>query len=105
MILMQLHVTPWTESTPPTESALREILTREGLDFYSWSNGPYDIYAPHAHAYDKVIYVVRGSITFQLIDLGQWHTLNAGDRLDLPAGIIHAAEVGVEGVVCLEAHC
>ena len=101
---MQLKITPWTEPTPPTESALRELLTREGLDFYAWSNDAYDIYAPHTHPYDKVIYVVRGSITFQLIELGQWHKLNAGDRLDLPAGIVHAAEVGADGVVCLEAH-
>lgn len=99
---MELRVTPWIESVPPTESALRDLLTREGLDFYAWSNGAYDIYPPHTHPYDKVIYVVRGSITFQLIELGQWHKLNAGDRLDLPAGIVHAAEVGAEGVVCLE---
>ena len=101
---MQLRVTSWTEPAPPTESALREKLTREGLDFSSWSNGPYDIYAPHTHSYDKVIYVAFGSITFQLVELGTWHKLNAGDRLDLPAGIAHAAEVGAEGVVCLEAH-
>jgi len=102
--MMNLKITPWTDHTPPTESTLREKLTREGLDFYAWSNGPYDIYAPHTHSYDKVIYVVRGSITFQLIELGQWHKLKAGDRLDLPAGIVHAAEVGEDGVVCLEAH-
>ena len=101
---MDLKITPWTDPTPPTESALSDILTREGLDFYAWSNGAYDIYAPHTHNYDKVIYVVRGSITFQLIELGQWHKLNAGDRLNLPAGIVHAAEVGEDGVVCLEAH-
>jgi uncharacterized protein YjlB len=102
---MELRITPWTETTAPPESALRARLTREGLDFYAWSNGPYDVYAPHVHDYDKVIYVVRGSITFQLVGLGTWHKLNAGDRLDLPAGIVHAAEVGAEGVVCLEAHC
>ena len=82
-----------------------DLTPPEELDFYVWSNGAYDIYAPHTHPYDKVIYVVRGSITFQLIELGQWHKLNAGDRLDLPAGIVHAAEVGADGVVCLEAHC
>ncbi len=101
---MQLRSTPWIESSHPPESALRELLTREGLDFYAWSNSPNDIYAQHTHPYDKVIYVVRGSITFQLIQLGQWHKLKAGDRLDLPAGIVHAADVGAEGVVCLEAH-
>jgi hypothetical protein len=31
-------------------------------------------------------------------------TLNAGDRLELPAGTLHDAIVGPRGVVCLEAH-
>ncbi len=30
--------------------------------------------------------------------------LAAGDRLDLPAGTVHEAEVGPDGVTCLEAH-
>jgi quercetin dioxygenase-like cupin family protein len=98
-----LH-TPWAEDTPPDEARLRQILDAEGLDYYSWSNGPYDIYAPHKHSYDKVIYCVRGSITFQLIEAGTWFKLDPGDRLDLPAGIVHAAEVGEQGVTCLEAH-
>jgi quercetin dioxygenase-like cupin family protein len=76
----------------------------EGLSPYSWSNGPHDVYAAHSHGYDKVIYVVRGSITFGLPDLGKQLTLKAGDRLDLPASIVHDARVGADGVVCLEAH-
>jgi quercetin dioxygenase-like cupin family protein len=76
----------------------------EGLDPYLWSNGPHDIYAAHTHGYDKVIYVVSGSITFGLPELGQNLMLKAGDRLDLPAGTVHDAVVGSQGVVCLEAH-
>ena len=30
--------------------------------------------------------------------------LQAGDRLELPAGIVHDAVVGPVGVLCLEAH-
>jgi hypothetical protein len=30
--------------------------------------------------------------------------LHPGDRLDLPAGVLHNAAVGRSGVVCLEAH-
>ncbi|MDQ7030941.1 MAG: hypothetical protein Q9O62_14800 [Ardenticatenia bacterium] len=48
--------------------------------------------------------MVRGSITFHLPESGEDLTLGPGDRLDLPAGIRHAATVGPEGVVCLEAH-
>ena len=102
---MKTHqVTPWADSTTPTESTLWQIMAEEGLSPYSWSNGPHDIYAAHTHGYNKVIYVVRGSITFGLPELGQKLTLNAGDRLDLPDGIVHDAVVGSQGVVCLEAH-
>lgn len=76
----------------------------EGLDPYSWSNGPSDVYSSHSHSYDKVIYVVQGSITFVLPKLGKSLTLKTGDRLDLPAGVVHNANVGSEGVVCLEGH-
>ncbi|HXF85846.1 MAG TPA: hypothetical protein VNK49_10715 [Anaerolineales bacterium] len=98
------RVTPWPDPVPPTESTLRQLMAQEGLSPYSWSNGPHDVYAAHTHSYNKVIYVVRGSITFGLPELGQRLTLKAGDRLDLPAGIVHDAVVGAEGVVCLEAH-
>jgi len=98
------HITPWVGSTTPTESTLRQLCADEGLHPYPWSNGPHDTYAAHIHAYDKVIFVARGSITFGLPELGQRFTLTAGDRLDLPAGTVHDAVVGAEGVVCLEAH-
>ena len=98
------QVTPWADSTAPTQSTLWQIMVDEGLSPYSWSNGPHDIYAAHTHGYDKVIYVVRGSITFGLPELGQRLTLKAGDRLDLPAGTVHDAVVGSQGVVCLEGH-
>jgi len=98
------QVTTWADSTAPTQSTLWQIMVDEGLSPYSWSNGPHDIYAAHTHGYDKVIYVVRGSITFGLPELGQSLTLKAGDRLNLPAGTIHDAVVGSQGVVCLEAH-
>jgi quercetin dioxygenase-like cupin family protein len=99
-----LSVTPWTSPEPVTEMAIRKILSAESLDPYSWSNGPGDVYSAHSHAYNKVIYVVRGSITFGLPDENRKITLNPGDRLDLPAGVVHDAIVGQSGVVCLEAH-
>jgi uncharacterized protein YjlB len=98
------HVTPWADPVPPTESTLMHLYTEQGLHPYSWSNGPHDAYTAHSHLYDKVIYVVRGSITFGLPELGLELILNPGDRIDLPAGTIHNAVVGAQGVVCLEAH-
>ncbi len=79
-------------------------MVSEGLSPYAWSNGPHDVYAPHSHSYNKVIYVVEGSITFGLPELGKHVSMRPGDRLDLPAGVVHEAQVGPEGVVCLEGH-
>ena len=100
----ETRVTRWTASVAPTEQALRVLFEEEGLQPYSWANGPLDRYAPHRHDFDKVIYVVRGSITFRLPRSGKSLELKAGDRLDLPSGIEHDALVGEEGVRCLEAH-
>ena len=86
------------------ESSLRERMRAEGLNPYSWSNLPHDRYSPHRHPYGKVIYVVSGSIEFGLPELGESVDLHAGDRLDLPSGVMHAAVVGPEGVHCLEGH-
>jgi uncharacterized protein YjlB len=97
-------VTPWSESAAPTQAELQQLMADEGLSPYSWSNGPFDVYAAHSHSYNKVIYVVQGSITFGLPELGKQLTLKVGDRLDLPAEVVHDAHVGAQGVVCLEAH-
>jgi quercetin dioxygenase-like cupin family protein len=79
-------------------------LRAEGLHPSSWSNGPDDRYGVHDHGYDKIIVTVSGSITFGLPDRGETVTLDAGDRLELPAGTSHHASVGPLGVTCLEAH-
>ncbi len=76
----------------------------EGLDPGSWGNGPGDVYAAHAHGYDKVLVCAAGSIVFGLPRAGTRVALGVGDRLDLPAGTDHDAVVGPTGVTCLEAH-
>jgi uncharacterized protein YjlB len=85
-------------------SVLRDRLAADGLSAGAWSNGPGDRYAVHAHAFDKVLVVERGSIVFGLPGLGRSVALDVGDRLDLPAGTGHDAAVGGSGVTCLEAH-
>jgi quercetin dioxygenase-like cupin family protein len=79
-------------------------LREEGLSPGGWANGPGERYGAHAHTYDKVIVVERGSIRFGLPASGATVDLVAGDRLDLPAGTNHDAMVGATGVSCLEAH-
>ena len=99
-----VFVTPWPDTAVPSEQIIRDCLGDENLKPYRWSNGPHDIYGAHEHPYNKVIYVVSGSITFRLPETGTQLTLFEGDRLDLPQGTVHSAEVGPKGVVCLEAH-
>jgi quercetin dioxygenase-like cupin family protein len=101
----EAKLTPWLGVAQPNEETLRSLLKAEGLDAYRWSNGPGDRYAAHRHPFHKVIYCVEGSITFTLPELDSRSLLmTPGDRLDLPAGVLHAALVGEQGVVCLEAH-
>jgi len=102
MSLERVAVRRWQAEAPPDEALVQALLAEEGLEAFGWGNAAGEIYPPHIHGYDKVIYVVEGSIAFGLPD-GRID-LQAGDRLDLPAGVEHAASVGPQGVCCLEAH-
>lgn len=94
----------WKEKDPPTETELRRLYAQENLSPYAWSNGPGDTYAAHAHGYHKVLMVASGTITWIFPDSGQAIETFPGDRINLPAGVLHAARVGPQGVTCLEAH-
>src|SRR5579883_3131497 len=91
----------WSGGGAPSEAAVREVFAAEGLQPHSWSNGPGDRYAAHAHPYHKVLFCLAGSIRFVLAD-GMPLDLRPGDRLDLPPGTLHSAIVGPEGVRCIE---
>ena len=67
----------------------------------SWSNEPGDRYDRHQHDQHKVLFCLMGSIVFHTDD-GDLN-LEAGDRLDLPAGTPHSATVGPAGCECVEA--
>jgi len=104
MEMNDLHVAHWEAANPPTESLLMEIMRQQNLNPVSVSNRPLDTYFPHKHTFHKVVYVVRGSVTFTLPALKKKFELKAGDRFDLPAGIVHGVEIGAEGAVFLEGH-
>ena len=97
-------VVHWTGPEVPTETAIRRLMDAEGLTYSKWSNGPLDVYFAHTHPFHKVIYVVAGAITFGFPKDGKKLTLKVGDRLDLPADVLHEAVVSTLGVECLEAH-
>jgi mannose-6-phosphate isomerase class I len=67
----------------------------------SWLNGPGEGYGRHQHDQHKVLFCLTGSIVFHTDDGDV--ALEAGDRLDIPAGTPHAATVGPTGCECVEA--
>jgi quercetin dioxygenase-like cupin family protein len=100
----KVRLVAWNRESAHGENELLEVLRSEGLKPYRWANNPGDVYAAHKHPYHKIIYVVRGSITFLLPDSNVSLEMNPGDRLELPMGVSHQAIVGPQGVVCLESH-
>ena len=86
----------------PEEEVVRFFQARK-LRFSRWSNGPDEIFSLHTHPYRKILYCLRGSISFTLPDAGESVALRAGDRLILPSGLRHGAVVGPDGVTCIEA--
>ncbi|MCB0194148.1 MAG: cupin [Anaerolineae bacterium] len=101
---MELRITPWVNEEPATEDVLLEQIEDEELRIYRWTSLPDDNFSGHTHGFHKLLFVVEGSIKFDFPTRHKSFTLNAGDRLELPAGIRHSAIVGPEGVRCLEAH-
>ncbi len=77
-------------------------LRQEARDAYAWSNGAGYRYGSHSHAYTKILYCAAGSIDFIVDPEDRVIHLEAGDRMELPAGTVHAATVGERGVTCIE---
>ena|SRR5450631_4521794 len=101
-----MQVIRWQKPEVPQEHDLCGQMQSQGLAPYSWSNSPGERYTVHSHNYKKVLYCVRGSIRFILPDVeGDDGILNLapGDCMILPAHTLHSAEVGLQGVTCLEA--
>ena len=91
-----------SEAGSDTASILRPFAER-GLTPNTWSNGSNVRYSPHSHDYDKLLYCLQGSISFEIAGSSAPVELHAGDGVELTRGTTHAAVVGREGVTCAEA--
>jgi mannose-6-phosphate isomerase-like protein (cupin superfamily) len=98
-----VRVTRWHGSQHPTFSIITRDMKKEGLRPYMWENGANFRYAVRSHGYDKVMYVIEGTVEITLPDSNQRLSLRAGDRVDIPAGVRHGANVGISGAKCVEA--
>lgn len=99
MSAVQLEHVAWTEPSPPSEADLRARLARDGFQAWCWTDAPGAVYAPHAHAEDESLWVLDGQIDFVIA--GRTYRCGPGDRLQLPAGTVHAATAGPAGATYL----
>ncbi|MEO8431562.1 MAG: cupin domain-containing protein [Acidobacteriota bacterium] len=93
----------WGEDDGPlTEKRVMGFLEREGYEvaIYAYREGTE--FAEHAHAQDKCDAVLEGF--FRIRVGGEVFDMKPGDRLYIPDGTRHTAEVsGRRTVVCLDA--
>ncbi len=83
--------------TSINEQDAKDILVKESFENINiWQDGPNFEYSEHTHEKLTAHIILEGEML--LIDhLGQEKTLKAGDRLDIPAGTVHKAKMGVLG--------
>ena len=98
-----VRITRWTGGQHPTLSTITRQMKQEGLRPYMWMNMPNHRYAVRSHGYNKVLYVVEGTVEVMFPDSNQRVILRAGDRTDIPAGVRHGAIIGKTGAKCVEA--
>ena len=98
-----VKVTRWYGGQHPTSSIIAQIMQKEGLHPYRWNSSPNTRCAIRSHNYDKVLYVVSGSLELTLPDTNQRTRVGSADRIDIPAGVRHGKHIGSGGAACIEA--
>lgn len=93
----------WVGGQHPSMQVITQIMQREGLRPYMWMNMPNHRYAVRSHGYDKILYVIDGTLELILPDSNEMVKLRPGDRVDIPAGVRHGTIVGQSGAKCVEA--
>ncbi|ADU96678.1 cupin domain-containing protein [Thermovibrio ammonificans] len=78
------------------EEVFRRLREEGYTNLYVWSDSPGTFYDWHTHPFNEVRWVLSGRITMGTRE--GVVTLGPGDRLEVPAGTEHWAEVGPEGV-------
>ena len=88
----EVRLVRWeAEDGPLNEKRLMNAMEREGYEVAVYTYRPGTVFAEHQHAQDKCDAVLEGILR---ITVGEAvFNLQAGDRLYLPAGTRHIAEV------------
>ena len=90
-----------TEDGPLTEKRVMGLMEREGFEVAVYAYREGTVFPEHEHGQDKCDAVMEG--TLRITVGAEVFDLSAGDRLYLPAGTRHTAEVlGRRTVVSLD---
>lgn len=96
-ILVVLAASTLTAASPPPSGVTRTDLQRHDLGIPGHETiqaridiAPGGIAARHTHPGAEIIYVLQGTLQYQVAD-GPWRSFAAGDVLFIPEGTIHAA--------------
>ncbi len=87
----------WEERRRPDENRLREQLASGNYQVVKWTSEPGQAYLPHAHIYPELLWLLTGSLTVILTAEKRMLELGPGDRLETPAGMLHALLAGPDG--------
>jgi len=98
-----ISIRRWQGSQHPSMQTIMGMMKDQGLRPYMWMNKANYRYAVRTHNYDKVLYVLEGTVEVTFPDLNQSVRLRVGDRIDIPAGVRHGTNIGRTGAKCVEA--
>jgi quercetin dioxygenase-like cupin family protein len=100
---MNLKLVHWDPAWGPlNEQAMRQRLMAEGFSVSRYDYPPGTCFASHTHAVHKKDVVLRGRLRISWE--GGSAILEAGDTIEIPAGVAHSAEVvGDTAVASLDA--
>ena len=80
----------WSEKHADAD-ALKQQLQSEGFNAYEWSGRPGGAYLDYIHTQDEVVCVLSGTADVKVADAHG--SIEAGDRVDVPANTYHSITV------------
>ena len=98
-----ISVSSWGRGMHPTRDKIMNILESEGYRPQTRQQRPNYRLPVRSQNYDRVIYVLEGSIEITFPDNNEFFFLKTGDRIDIPAGVRHGMQFGASGANFVEA--
>ncbi len=86
-----IKIITWDSNAKITQEEAEARLHTEGYRAFRWHDVPGSAYPRHKHETDDCFWVINGEVVFTVEDTQ--YKLKSGDRLYIPARILHSSEV------------